>query len=118
MLLRVVVRAQKALLTGCDLAGRRNRAVQIKSLILCNASPSSSFSHPAPLKSQPEDAGKAGQDTHGYHSVAGFHTVGTTVVAQGSLAAAGGNTSYADVQVNCWAKCRTPLGNTLATVIP
>ena len=75
------------------------------------------FPAPAPLKTQPEDAGETGQHTQSYHSVAGFHTAGTTDVAQGSLAAAGSNTSYADIQVNCWAKCRTLLGNALVTVI-
>lgn len=72
---------------------------------------------PAPLKTQTEDAGETGHDAQSYHSVAGFHTAGTADVAQRSLAAAGSNASYADIQVNCWAKCRTFLGNTLVTVV-
>lgn len=67
-------------------------------------------------KTHPEDAGKAGQDPQGEDGGAGFHTAGPTDVAQGGLAAAGGDSSYADVQVDCWAKCRTFLGDSLALV--
>lgn len=67
-------------------------------------------------KTHPEDAGKAGQDPQGEDGGAGFHTAGPTDVAQGGLAAAGGDSSYADVQVDCWAKCRAFLGDSLARV--
>lgn len=87
-----------------------------ESLIPYNARPSSLYLPPTPLKTHPEDAGETGQDTQCYHGVAGFHAAGTTDVAQGGIAAAGSNTSYADVQVNCWAKGRASLGDTLVTV--
>lgn len=67
-------------------------------------------------KTHPEDAGETGQDPQGEEGGTGFHTAGPTHVAQGALAAAGGHSSYADVQVNCWAKCRTFLGDSLAPV--
>lgn len=73
--------------------------------------------HPAPLKPQPEDAGEAGQDAHSYHGVTGFHAAGPADVAQGSLAAAGGNTSNANIHVNGWAKCRAFLGDVMLAVI-
>lgn len=63
-----------------------------------------------------EDASKTGQDAQSYHGVTGFHAAGTADIAKGSLTAAGSNTGYANIQVNCWAKCRTFLGNTLVTV--
>jgi len=112
VLLYVVVRArreQKRFLMGCDIPGGRNRAAFThctdESVIPSNARPSSSFPLSAALKTQTEDAGETGQDTQSYHRVAGFHTAGAADVAQGSLAAAGSNTSYADIQINCWAKC-------------
>lgn len=72
---------------------------------------------PDPLKSQPEDAGEAGQDAHSYHGVTGFHAAGPADVAQGRLAAAGGDTGNANIQVNGWAKCRAFLGDVLFAVI-
>lgn len=68
------------------------------------------------IKTDPEDAGEAGQDPQGEDGGAGFHAAGPTDVAQGGLAAAGGDSGDADVQVNCWAKCRTFLGDSLAPV--
>lgn len=69
-----------------------------------------------PSKAHPEDAGDAGQDSQGEDGGTGFHSAGPTDVAQGGFAAAGGDPSYADVQVNCWAKSRTFLGDSLAAV--
>lgn len=70
-----------------------------------------------PSKTHPEDAGETGQDPQGEDGGTGFHAAGPTDVAQGGLAAAGGDSGYADVQVNCWAKCRTFLGDSLVPVI-
>lgn len=68
-------------------------------------------------KTHPEDAGETGQDPQGEDGGTGFHAAGPTDVAQGGLAAAGGDSGYADVQVNGWAKCRTFLGDSLVPVI-
>lgn len=57
-----------------------------------------------PSKTHPEDAGQTDQDPQGEDGGAGFHAAGPTHVAQGGLAAAGGDSSDANVQVNCWAK--------------
>lgn len=70
-----------------------------------------------PSKTHPEDAGETGQDPQGEDGGTGFHAAGPTDVAQRGLAAAGGDSGYADVQVNCWAKCRTFLGDSLVPVI-
>lgn len=104
---------------GGDLPGRRHRAAfppDGPQLEPCHAKPSSSFPPTDPSKAHPEDAGETGQDPQGEEGGTGFHTAGPTDVAQGGLAAAGGDSSYADVQVNGWAKCRTFLGDSLAPV--
>lgn len=75
------------------------------------------FSHPQPSsQSCPNDTDQTGYCPQEHHSVAQFHTVGTTEIAQGGLAALGGNGHHSKVCVGLRTVCRTFLGYAISHV--
>jgi len=75
------------------------------------------FSHPQPSsQSCPNDTDQTGYRSQEHHGIAQFHTVGTTEIAQGGLAALGGNGHHTKVCVGLRTVCRTFLGYAISHV--